>query len=159
MSGSSISPPTTFLNCRPANAQPRQTAPICGATRNLLHDPHTHRTHTRAREPLVQPARATMRESEQYARARRRVLGRQLPTPSDTYARVLCGRANSTRARGGGFWVGNFRHLPTHTRAGVKLVRRYSHPAGNPVAWSTDGATNVDKLEREDTPAVRTETQ
>jgi hypothetical protein len=71
----------------------------------------------------------------------------------------LCGRANSTRARGGGFWVGNFRHLPTHTRAGVKLVRRYSHPAGNPVAWSTDGATNVDKLEREDTPAVRTETQ
>src|ERR1039457_2739438 len=126
MSGSSISPPTTFLNCRPANAQPRQTAPICGATRNLLHDPHTHRTHTRAREPLVQPARATMRESEQYARARRRVLGRQ---------------------------------LPTHARARVKLVRRYSHPAGNPVAWSTDGATNVDKLEREDTPAVRTETQ
>src|ERR1039457_2739439 len=23
----------------------------------------------------------------------------------------LCGRANSTRARGGGFWVGNFRHM------------------------------------------------
>ena len=68
MSGSSISPPTTFLNCRPANAQPRQTAPICGASRNLLHDPHTPHTYARAR--TIGTTRARDYAGERTVRAR-----------------------------------------------------------------------------------------